>query len=279
MKKNNLKVSIIVCLSLIVSFICFWCMAIEGQCKIELKGFWDPSGQYHELPPSEDLTPEESLLKKIENARGFGWSEEKIQGYIPEWRKQLGLDASTPATESTAASDSKSVPAKETPSYTNEQIEAAWEETERVEPTCVVEGTISYKNSLTGKTKTETIPATGLHTYEVTEHVDATCTADGYETLTCSVCGDTNTTPIPATGHTESNPVITKNAGWFTEGEATVYCATCGDIMSTEVISQTCPLALWQIIAISASVIVVSFTIIIIAIKSKSKVLLQNSTT
>ena len=278
MKKNNIKV-IMLCLSILFSFICFYCMSIVGHCEIKIKGYWDPSGQYHELPPDEPTTPEEELNIAIENMRFLGWSEADIQSEIPSIRKRLGLDVSTPSIENTTTSDSSSTPAKETPSYTNEQIEAAWEETERVDPTCVAEGSITYKNSLTGKTKTETIPATGLHTYEVTEHVDATCTADGYETLTCSLCGDANITPIPATGHTESTPVITKNAGWFTEGESTVYCAVCGDVMSTEVISQTCPLALWQIIAISASVIVVSFTIIIIAIKSKSKVLLQNSTT
>ena len=319
MKKNNIKVSIVVCLSILVSLMCFYCMSIDGHCKIELKGYWDPSGQYHELPPSEDLPPEESLLKKIENARGFGWSEEVIQSFIPEWRKQLGLDASAPATNSSASSASNAATPKETPSYTNEQIEAAWEETGRVEATCGEDGSVSYKNSLTGKTKSEKIPATGLHTFEVIEHVDATCIADGYETRTCtvcgetqtevipssgkehsyeltekvdptcteegrevyvcSICGDTYTTPIPATGHTESAPVVTKKAGWFTQGESTVYCAICGEVMSTEVIPQTCPMALWQIIAISVVVIAVMVVVIIMATKSKAKVCLQNSTT
>ena len=267
MKKNNIKVSIILCLSILFSLICFYGMSIDGQCTVSVKGYWDPSGQYHAFPPEEPHTPEEELALEIENARLAGWSEKEIAEFLPEWRKELGLDASTPTTENNTTSVSSSAPAKETSSYTNEQIEAAWEETERVEATCVAEGTISYKNSLTGNTKTETIPATGLHTYKVTEHVDAICTTDGYETLTCSVCGDTNTTPIPATGHTESAPIITKKAGWFIEGESTVYCATCGDIISTEVIQQTCPMALWQIIAISVTIIAIAFAVIMIAIK------------
>ena len=265
MKKINIKISIVVCLSILISLMIFYCMSIDGQCKF--KGYWDPSGQYHEFPQEEAKTPEEELAMLIEVFRGQGWSDEEIQDFIPEWRKWLGLDASTPTIENNTTSASSSASAKETSLYTNEQIEAAWEETEIVEPTCVAEGTISYKNSMTGKTKTETIPATGLHTYGVTEHVDATCSADGYETLTCSVCGEANTTPIPATGHTESTPVITKNAGWFTEGESTVYCATCGDVMVTEVILQTCPMALWQIIAISVTIIAIAFAVIMIATK------------
>ncbi len=319
MKKNNIKVSIVVCLSILVSLMCFYCMSIDGHCEIELTGYWDPSGQYHKLPPSETLTPEERFELRIENARDAGWSEKTIQSFIPEWRKELGLDASAPATNSSASSASNAATSNATPSYTNEQIEAAWEETGRVEATCGEDGSVSYKNSLTGKTKSEKIPATGLHTYEVTEHVDATCIADGYETRTCtvcgevqtevipssgkehsyeltekveptcteegrevyvcSICGDTYTTPIPATGHTESAPVVTKKAGWFTQGESTVYCANCGEVMSIEVIPQTCPLALWQIIVISVAVIAVMVVVIIMAMKSKAKVCLQNSTT
>ena len=316
MKKNNIKVSIVVCLSILVSLVCFYCMSIDGHC--EIRGFWDPSGQYHELPPEKQLTPEENLEKMIENCRGMGWSEEEIKEKIPTWRKKFGLDSSEQSIEN-AKKSSPQTSDKETPSYTKEQIEAAWEETGRVEATCGEDGSVSYKNSLTGKTKSEKIPATGLHTFEVTEHVDATCIADGYETRTCtvcgeiqtevipssgkehsyeliekvdptcteegrevyvcSICGDTYTTPIPAMGHTESAPVVTKKAGWFTQGESTVYCAICGEVMSTEVIPQTCPMALWQIIVISVAVIAVMTIVIIMAMKSKAKVCLQNSTT
>ena len=314
MKKNTIKV-LMVCLSILFSLACvdhFTC--VDAYCKVTLKGYWDPSGQYHELPPVKERTPEEELAKRIDVAREMGFPEESIQEEIPKWRKELGLDSSTPSTGSSNTSSSQT-PAKSTPSYTKEQIEAAWEETERVEATCGADGSVSYKNSLTGKTKTEKIPATGLHTFEVTEHVDATCVADGHETRTCSVCGenqtevipstgaehtyeltekaeptcteegrevyvcslcgDTYTTPIPATGHKESAPVVTKKAGLFSEGELTVYCETCGAVMSTEVISQTCPLALWQIIVIAVGIIVIILAVIMIAMKNRAKVCLQ----
>ena len=272
MKKNTIKVVLMVCLSILFSLACFWLMSIDGYC--EIKGYWDPNGQYHELPPDKQLTPEEELAMDIENARLAGWSEEEIQEFMPTWRKRLGLDSSTPSTGS-ASNSSTQAPAKATSSYTKEQIEAAWEETGRVEATCGADGSVSYKNSLTGKTKTEKIPATGLHTFEVTEHVDATCIADGHETRTCSVCGEIQTEVIPAFGHKESNPVVTKKAGWFSEGELTVYCETCGAVMSTEVVPQTCPLALWQIIVIVIGIVAVVLAVIMVAMKNRAKVCLQ----
>lgn len=125
MKKNNVKVSILLCVSFLVGITCFWCMSVEGQCKVKvnLEGYWDPSGQYHEYPPAKDVTPEEEIAQRIENCRWLGWSEEEIAEFIPEWRKELGLDASTPATQSSASSGSNSATSKGTPSYTNEQAD------------------------------------------------------------------------------------------------------------------------------------------------------------
>ena len=274
MKNNTIKVVLLVCF-ILLSLICvdhFTC--VDVQCMDSFKGYWDPSGQYHELPPEKELTSEETLELRIKNARKAGFSEEKIQGYIPTWRKELGLDSSESSIGSSSASSTQA-PAKATPSYTKEQIEAAWEETGRVEATCGADGSISYKNTLTGKTKTEKIPATGLHTFEVTEHVDATCIADGHETRTCSVCGETQTEVIPALGHKEGNPVVTKKAGWFSEGELTVYCETCGAVMSTEVVPQTCPLALWQIIVIASGIVILVLVVTMLAMKNKAKVCLQ----
>ena len=275
MKKNTIKVVLMVCF-ILFSLICvdhFTC--VDAYCKVTLKGYWDPSGQYHELPQDQDDgNPEERLQMRIDNARGIGWSDESIQESIPQWRKELGLDSSAPSTGS-AGTSSTQAPTKATPSYTKEQIEAAWEETGRVEATCGADGSVSYKNSLTGKTKTEKIPATGLHTFEVTEHVDATCIADGHETRTCSVCGETQTEVIPATGHKEGNPAVTKKAGWFSEGELTVCCEVCGTVLSTEVIPQTCPLALWQIIVIAIGIVILVLAVTMLAMKNKAKVCLQ----
>ena len=275
MKKNTIKVVLMVCF-ILFSLICvdhFTC--VDAHCKNRIEGYWDPSGQYHELAPTPELSPEEVLAKKIETFRGLGWSEEEIQEFLPSWRKRLGLDSAEPSTGSTSTSSSTQNSAKSTPSYTKEQIEAAWEETGRVEATCGADGSVSYKNSLTGKTKTEKIPATGLHTFEVTEHVDATCIADGHETRTCSVCGETQTEVIPATGHKEGNPAVTKKAGWFSEGELTVCCEVCGTVLSTEVIPQTCPLALWQIIVIAIGIVILVLAVTMLAMKNKAKVCLQ----
>ncbi len=315
MKKNTIKV-LMVCLSILFGLACvdyFTC--VNAYAKVTLGGYWDPSGQYHELPPEEEHTPEEEFNMLVNAFREQGWSEKEIQAFIPEWQRELGLDSSATTTGSANTSASTPAPSKSTPSYTKEQIEAAWEETGRVEATCGEDGSVSYKNSLTGKTKTEKIPATGLHTFEVTEHVDATCIADGHETRTCSVCGesqtevipstgtehnyeikekveptcteegrevyvcslcgDTYTTPIPATGHKEGAPVVTKKAGLFSEGELTVYCETCGAVMSTEVISQTCPLALWQIIVIAVGIVALTVAAIMMTKRSRVKVCLQ----
>lgn len=163
-------------------------------------------------------------------------------------------DASTPApstsnstagaSNNTQTSSSSTSTKKSTPSYTKEQIDAAWVEDGRTEATCAAEGQISYKNTITGDTKVESIPATGVHTYEATGHVDATCVAEGHDT--CSVCGETVT--IPATGHTVGNTVVTKKAGLFSTGTKTTYCANCEEVMATEAIPQTCPFSLVQVI-------------------------------
>ena len=275
MKKNTIKVVLMVCF-ILFSLICvdhFTC--VDAYCRNRIEGYWDPSGQYHEYPPEKIYTPEEELAKRIEIFRGMGFSEESIQEEIPNWRKELGLDSSASSTGSSSTSSSTQAPAKATSSYTKEQIEAAWEETGRVEATCGADGSVSYKNTLTGKTKTEKIPATGLHTFEVTEHVDATCIADGHETRTCYVCGETQTEVIPATGHKEGNPAATKKAGWFSEGELTVCCEVCGTVLSTEVIPQTCPLALWQIIVIVIGIVTLVLAVTMLAMKNKAKVCLQ----
>lgn len=106
---------------------------------------------------------------------------------------------------------------------TQEEIDAAWEETERTEATCTEDGKIVYTNSITGDTKEESIPAAG-HDYEVTETADATCTEDGTNTYTCKVCGDTYEEAIPATGHTEGEWKVTKEAGLFSTGSKEVTC-------------------------------------------------------
>lgn len=112
-------------------------------------------------------------------------------------------------------------------SYTDEEIETAWEETNRVESTCTETGFIEYTNSLTGDTKTEELELAN-HSYEEVEHIESTCVEDGSATYTCSVCGDTYTETLPATGHTYEW-ITTKEAGLFTEGLEEEVCSVCGE--------------------------------------------------
>ena len=66
-----------------------------------------------------------------------------------------------------------------------------YKQTSKKNATCSKDGSITYTCSVCGKTKTETIDATGDHNYERSGTVKATCTEIGYYTLKCSTCGDT----------------------------------------------------------------------------------------
>ena len=194
----------------------------------------------------------------------------------------------TPAATTDNSSDSKKTDTGSTKTYTDAEIEAAWKAVTTVDPTCATDGYTEYKNSLTGTTMQEAIPATGKHTYEVTdstdatcteagsvtytcsvcgdtyteetdlaehtyevtETTDATCTEDGSTTYTCSVCGDTYEETIPATGHDDGEWTVTKSAGAFSTGTKELRCTVCGEVLDTETIPQTCPIPLFGVVAI-----------------------------
>ena len=195
----------------------------------------------------------------------------------------------TPATATdNSGSDSQKSDTNSTKTYTDAEIDAAWKAVTTVDPTCATDGYTEYKNSLTGKTKQEAIPATGKHTYEVTdstdatctetgsvtytcsvcgdtyteetdlaehtyevtETTDATCTEDGSATYTCSVCGDTYEETIPATGHDDGEWTVTKSAGAFSTGTKELRCTVCGEVLDTETVPQTCPIPLFGVVAI-----------------------------
>ncbi|MBQ1904446.1 MAG: cell wall-binding repeat-containing protein, partial [Ruminococcus sp.] len=56
----------------------------------------------------------------------------------------------------------------------------------------------------------------------------ATCTKDGVRTYTCSVCGKTKTETIKATGHKWSEWTVTKQATETSKGTLTRKCSQCG---------------------------------------------------
>ncbi len=69
-----------------------------------------------------------------------------------------------------------------------------------VAPSCTEKGKRVYKCEC-GAVKEETIPASGIHTWdEGTVTTPATDTAPGVKTFTCTVCQTTTTEAIPATG-------------------------------------------------------------------------------
>lgn len=213
--------------------------------------------------------------------------------FTPASQKSSSSSSNTSSNDTQAAtadnsSDSKKSDTNSTKTYTDAEIDAAQKAVTTVDPTCATDGYIEYKNSLTGKTKQEAIPATGKHTYEVTdstdatcteagsvtytcsvcgdtyteetdlaehtyevtETTDATCTEDGCTTYTCSVCGDTYEETIPATGHDDGKWTVTKSAGAFSTGTKELRCTVCGEVLETETIPQTCPIPLFGVVAI-----------------------------
>ncbi|WP_033154459.1 hypothetical protein [Pseudobutyrivibrio ruminis] len=169
-------------------------------------------------------------------------------------------EAEEKASQSTSSSSSSSSATNQktssAPKYTDAEIEAAWVESSRTEATCAKDGVITYKNSLTGKTKTEAIPATGEHSYALSEHVDSTCVNNGYDTYTCSTCGDVYSDELPLAEHVKSDAKVTKMASSFSEGERKIYCSVCDDLITTEVIPQTCPIPLAVVLAFGAGAVV-----------------------
>ena len=125
------------------------------------------------------------------------------------------------------SSDASEKQASTKSTYTEEEIEAAWEETNRVESTCTEAGYIEYTNSLTNETKTEELEL-AEHSYEEIERIEPTCIEDGSVTYTCLVCGDTYTETLPTTGHIYEW-TTTKELGLFTEGLEEEICSVCGE--------------------------------------------------
>lgn len=224
----------------------------------------------------------------IDPETGLGWDDSTI--YInstmteDEWRAALEADqaefakqneaeeaaiASSKSSSSSKSDSTSSTKSTSESSYTDEEIEAAWEETEKTPSTCIAEGSVTYKNSLTGETKTETIPITDIHAYELEERVDPTCTEPGYDIYTCSLCGESYKKEFDAKGHKRGEPVITKAPEFFREGESETYCSVCGELIETTTIPQTCPFPFAITIAFGAGAIVFVLGVLSLLIKRR----------
>ena len=239
---------------------------------------------YFSTPVIEKILNDGRCLGYVEQLKAEGWIP---QDFTPAGSKSQNTSSAeakteTPAetsnetsttdnkqpekTEKNNKSETKTETKKEP---TQEEIDAAWEETERVEATCTEDGKIVYTNSITGDTKEESIPASG-HDYEVTDTTEAACTEDGKNTYTCKVCGDSYEEAIPATGHTEGEWKVTKEAGLFSTGSKEVTCEKCGEVLDTEEIPQRFPLPLAAVIGIVVAVVVIIGVIVVLVRRRKN---------
>lgn len=107
------------------------------------------------------------------------------------------------------------------------------------EPTENEPGVRTFTCTICGATRTETIPATGVHDYQFTRIVAPTCTAGGYDLYTCSGCGATEKrNPTDALGHKWDSGKVTTEPTETAPGVRTYTCTVCGEV-KTEVIPAT----------------------------------------
>ena len=97
------------------------------------------------------------------------------------------------------------------------------------EPTCEENGVMTYTCAVCGDAYEEDIPALG-HDYQAVV-TDPTCTEKGFTTYTCSLCGDSYIADeVDALGHSYGEWVQTKAPSCTEEGEESRTCASCGDV-------------------------------------------------
>jgi len=230
----------------------------------------------------------------------------KDGGWIPNDFTPTGASnsgSSNSSTPSTPVEESTPTPSPAV-THTQEEINAAWKENKKVDPTCTKEGYIQYKNSLTGETKKETLEMID-HSYEESDRTEASCIEIGVITYTCSGCGDTYTEETPmiehsyeesdrieasctddgkkiykcttcqnekeeilvAAGHDNGEWVIITEEGLFTEGLKELRCTKDSVVLASESIPQASPIPLGVVVVILISII--GLVVGIVLIKSK----------
>lgn len=108
------------------------------------------------------------------------------------------------------------------------------------EPTCIDEGEKIFTCTSCNATRSESIPATGEHSFNEGEiTLEATCVAEGKKNVSCTICGEAKEEVIPPTGvHTPDEGNITKEPTCAEKGVKEYTCTLCGE-KQTEAIAKT----------------------------------------
>ncbi len=111
-------------------------------------------------------------------------------------------------------------------------------ETKRVEPTCLVDGSINHHCGKCNEIyEQEPIKAVGSHTDGEWRTILPSCTLDGAENHHCAVCDEVyESTPIPAKGHTDGEWAITTDGGCENESIKSLLCADCKEPLKSETV-------------------------------------------
>ena len=263
-KKNRIiKINVILIMMLFMTFItlqsinCFDSFAIMCKAAVETGGTCSSNG---------NVGVQDGVI--TEYGRQVCYESGFTDADIAQWeataasnkKSNSSSDDTLPENNSNQNNKEESVKEKtksEKEEYSDDEIESAWTETDRVESTCVMAGYVNYTNSLTGETKSEELPL-AEHKYAETERKEATCTESGSITYTCEVCGDTYTEEIPALNH-EYEWATTKEATLFTSGEEQYICKNCGNISETRVLSSRFPKGFVLVVASILFVIGIGF--------------------
>ena len=115
-----------------------------------------------------------------------------------------------------------------------DMIEHGWKIEKQIDATCVSEGKINYFCENCDATKSEIIPATGLHIYDywIYNH-DATCTEDGTKTGNCERCDASSITIIAegtALGHNYNEWIILSEVSCSQDGIKIRICKNCSEL-------------------------------------------------
>lgn len=126
-----------------------------------------------------------------------------------------------------------------------------WKVLSTTAATCGQDGTVTYQCEVCNETKTETLNATGQHSYGagvVTKA--ATCAEPGIMTYTCVVCGapKTESIPVDKSTHKWDAGVVTKEPTCTADGVRTFTCSVCGDTRTEAIpVSKTHTFGEWVI--------------------------------